>query len=148
MISIKLLCNFIEMTLQNECSSVNLLLFFRTPIYKNISGGLLRSLTFYFFLFLGKPLKVPRIIFWCQNFRNSHCLRSTLKSDSHLPKKILFICFNERPSKMIKNAFYFILKVFSFSRYLHFCLDILVRQKKWLIREIRLISKFLTSQPG
>ena len=33
-----------------------------------------------------------------------------LKSDSHLPKKIFFICFNDRSSKMMKNAFYFILK--------------------------------------
>ena len=30
-----------------------------------------------------------------------------LKSDSHLPQKI--ICFNESPLKTIKNAFYFIL---------------------------------------
>ena len=34
-----------------------------------------------------------------------------LKSDSHPPKK-LFICFNDRPSKIMKNAFYFILKAF------------------------------------
>ena len=33
-----------------------------------------------------------------------------LKSDSHLPKKGFFICFNDSPSKMMKNAFYFILK--------------------------------------
>ena len=33
-----------------------------------------------------------------------------LKSDSHLPRKILSICFNERPLKMMKNAFYFFLK--------------------------------------
>ena len=35
-----------------------------------------------------------------------------LKSGSHLPKKICFICFNESPLKMMKNAFYFILKAF------------------------------------
>ena len=29
-------------------------------------------------------------------------------------------------SKMMKNAIYFILKLFLFSRYLYFCLDILV----------------------
>ena len=34
----------------------------------------------------------------------------TLKSDSHLPKKIVFICFNDNPPKMMKSAFYFILK--------------------------------------
>ena len=35
-----------------------------------------------------------------------------------------------------------------FSRYLNFCLDFLVMQENDLIREIRLISKFMTSQPG
>ena len=35
----------------------------------------------------------------------------SLKSNSYLPKKnIFFICFNDSPSKMMKNAFYFILK--------------------------------------
>ena len=33
-----------------------------------------------------------------------------LKSDSHLPNKIGVICFIENPLKIIKNAFYFILK--------------------------------------
>ena len=40
-ISTKLLCNFIEITLRQECSPVNLLHIFRTLFYKNISGGLL-----------------------------------------------------------------------------------------------------------
>ena len=35
-----------------------------------------------------------------------------LKSGSHLPKKYIFICFNESSLKMMKNAFYFILEVF------------------------------------
>ena len=34
----------------------------------------------------------------------------TLKPVSHLSKIITFICFNENPLKMMKNAFYFILK--------------------------------------
>ena len=29
-----------------------------------------------------------------------------LKGDSHLPKKC-FVCFDESPSKVMKNAFYF-----------------------------------------
>ena len=33
-----------------------------------------------------------------------------VKPNSHLPKKYIFICFNEGPLKMMKNAFYFILK--------------------------------------
>ena len=34
----------------------------------------------------------------------------TLKSDSRLPKKILLFTSVESPLKMMKNAFYFILK--------------------------------------
>ena len=37
-----------------------------------------------------------------------------LKSNSHLPKKIRFIRFNENPLKMTKNAFYFKISSFSF----------------------------------
>ena len=33
-----------------------------------------------------------------------------LKSDSHIPKNFFIICFSDSPSKMMKNAFYFILK--------------------------------------
>ena len=31
--------------------------------------------------------------------------QANLKSDSHLPKKLIFICFNKSPLKMMKNAF-------------------------------------------
>ena len=64
---------------------------------------------------------------------------SGLKVGVSPSKKIIFISLNESPLKMMKNAFYFILKLFSFSRYLNFCLGILV---------MRLISKLLTSQAG
>ena len=39
--SIKLLCNFIEITLRYECSPVNLLHIFATSFYQNTSGELL-----------------------------------------------------------------------------------------------------------
>ena len=43
-------------------------------------------------------------------------LHKTLKSDSHLPKKKYFICFNDSPSNMMKNDFIlkalFVLKIF------------------------------------
>ena len=39
-------------------------------------------------------------------------------------------------------------KLFSFSKYLSFCLDVLVMQQNGLIRKIRLTSNFMTSQPG
>ena len=54
---------------------------------------------------------------------------------------------NESPLKIMKNAFYFTLKVFSFSRYLTFCLDFLIMQKNGLIMKIRSATKFMTSQP-
>ena len=41
-------------------------------------------------------------------------------------KKNYFICFNESPLKMMKNAFYFILKAPFVLKYLNFCLDFLV----------------------
>ena len=37
---LKLLCNFIETSLQHGYSPVNLLHIFRTPFYKNTYGGL------------------------------------------------------------------------------------------------------------
>ena len=43
-ISIKLLCNFIEITLQHGCSPVSLLHIFRTSFRKNTSGWLLLHL--------------------------------------------------------------------------------------------------------
>ena len=48
----------------------------------------------------------------------------------------------------MKNTLYFTSISFSFSRYLNFCLEISVMQKNALIRKIRLISEFMTSQPG
>ena len=38
--------------------------------------------------------------------------------------------------------------LFSFSRYLNFCLDFSVKYKNNFVRKIRLILKSLTSQPG
>ena len=38
-------------------------------------------------------------------------------------------------------------KLFPFSRYLKFCLNLLLMQHNGLIRKIRLISNFMTSQP-
>ena len=43
-ISINLLCNFIEITLRHGCSPVNLLYIFRTPFRKSTCGGLLLAM--------------------------------------------------------------------------------------------------------
>ena len=70
-----------------------------------------------------------------------------LQSDSLSPsKKNCDIFFNESPLKMITNAFYFIF--ISFSGYLIFFLTFWPSRKNGLIRNIKLISKFMISQPG
>ena len=54
----------------------------------------------------------------------------------------------ESPLKMMKNAFYFtLISLFVLKRYLNFCFDFLFMEKNGLIRKIRLISNFMTSQP-
>ena len=50
--------------------------------------------------------------------------------------------------KMMKNAFYFTLKAFFVLKMFTFLSWLLVIQKNGLIRKIRLISKFMTSQPA
>ena len=48
-ISIKLFCNFIEITLRHGCSPINLIHIFRTLFYKITSGGLILQFIFLFF---------------------------------------------------------------------------------------------------
>ena len=61
-------------------------------------------------------------------------------------QKKFFICFNNSPSKMMKNAFYFILKVLFVLKI--FVLTFWACKANGLIRKIRLISKFMMSQHG
>ena len=51
------------------------------------------------------------------------------------------------PIKIRKNGFYFTLKTL-FVLKIFTCLNFLIMQKNGLIRKLRLISKFMTSQPG
>ena len=53
---------------------------------------------------------------------------------------------NENPFKNNEKCYLFHLKIYFLSQ--NSCLDLLVMQKIGLIRKIRLISKFVTSQPG
>ena len=69
-------------------------------------------------------------------------LHDALKLDSHLPKKCFYICFNESPLKLMKNAFYFILKALFVLKIFKFLSYIFVMWKK------RLNQKDLTTQPG
>ena len=48
------------------------------------------------------------------------------KSDPHLT------CFNESPSKIMKNAFHFLIKVFSVLKFLNFCPDFFDHVRKGL----------------
>ena len=55
----------------------------------------------------------------------------------------------ESPLKIMKNAFYFILKILFFLKCdMTFCHDFLVMYEKALIRKIRLTSKFMMSKPS
>ena len=75
-------------------------------------------------------------------------MSSNLKSDSYLTNKC-FIYFNESPLKMIKNTFDFMLKAFFVFKIFEFFLLILWSSiRNSLIRKIRLILKFLTTQSG
>ena len=65
-------------------------------------------------------------------------------SNCHLPKLVSFIYFNKNPLKMI-NIFLSSEKLFSFLRF-HFCLDFFGYIKNALMRKLRYISKFMTSQ--
>ena len=71
-----------------------------------------------------------------------------LKSDSQLPNKIGAICLIESPFKIIKNVFYFILKALFVLKIFVFVTTFWSYRKNGLIRKMRLISKFMTSQPG
>ena len=59
-------------------------------------------------------------------------------------RKVDFIYLDESPLKMIKNGFYFILRALFVHKYLDFCPDFFCQND--LIEELRLISRFITSQ--
>ena len=68
------------------------------------------------------------------------------KSVSHLKSETIF--GNWKPFKNNEKCLLFHLKIAFFPRYLNFCLDFLVMKKNGLIKKIRLVSKFMTSQHG
>ena len=84
----------------------------------------------------------------CRNQWKLHSEKNGLKAGLSPSKKMCVICFIESLLKIIKNAFCFILKalfvlkIFNCLSWLWSC------RKSGLIRNISLISKFVTSQPG
>ena len=66
---------------------------------------------------------------------------------SRSKKKLIY--FNDSPSKMMKNTFFFILKVLFVLKIFTFLSRLFGMQKtNGLIRKIKLISKLMTSQHG
>ena len=63
---------------------------------------------------------------------NLLCIMILYNSEWLLSKKFVLFAFNKSRLKMMKNAFYFVLKTLLFSRCLNFCLDFSVIQKKRL----------------
>ena len=61
------------------------------------------------------------------------------------PSKKCFICFTESSVKMMKNAFRFILKAISFSRYFNFCPDFLISRKNGLMKKNYDVTTWLTN---
>ena len=112
--------NFINLIKNNTCfkgtgSCIDLILTNRKYCFKNTSSyetgisdhhHLILSIMKTIFA-LQEPKK-----FVYRNYKtfSRESFKNDLKSDSHLPKKFLFICFYESLLKMMKNAFYFILK--------------------------------------
>ena len=73
----------------------------------------MKRLLSYLILELLLPLSVLMItLMFCSFAVVKHSLSSSLniKVAPHLSKIFIIICFNDSPSKMVKNAFYFILK--------------------------------------
>ena len=57
-------------------------------------------------------------------------------------KKVCFIYLNERPLKIMKNAFYFILKLFSFLRFLNFYPNFFDHEGKRPVKRAKVSLKF------
>ena len=64
--------------------------------------------------------------------RKTRTYFSGLNSDPYFPKKKWFICFNESPLKMMKNAFYFILKALFVLKIFQFLSQPFGHVEKWL----------------
>ena len=92
-------------------------------------------------------MKIKQFSYYPKLHINRECRTITMLSQTFtFQKKVAFICFNESSLKVMKNAFYFILKPISFLRSLDFCRNFLAMHKNDLMKKLRLISKFMTSQ--
>ena len=60
-----------------------------------------------------------------------------MKAGLSTSKKVIFVCSNESPSKMMKSAFYFMLKALFVLKHLSFCPDIFDHVEKRLLKEAK-----------
>ena len=80
------------------------------------------------------------------------CSLIQLKPDSHLPKKIIY--FNDSPLKMMKNAFYFILKALFGLKIYKFFSWLFGHVEKWLHQKDKVnftiydVTTWLTNNPN
>ena len=112
----------------NKCYQINFFLWIRSDLQNK---SLLKNLIYYAVLLSWK------VKLWTNTL-------AYLKAHSQVWDNFA----NWKPFKNDEKCFYFTLRAFLFSKYLSFCLDFLVMKKNSLIRKIKLISKFMTSQSG
>ena len=108
-ISIKLLCKFVEIALQHGCSLVNLLHIFRTSFLKITSGGLLLFLPVLSQLLIiqASLLGTHRTNGILKNLRNNCYFYNSNYSDYLLQKKYLPTAIFIMPNK--KKCLYWVL---------------------------------------
>ena len=94
-ISIKLLCNFIEITLRHRCSPVNLRHIFRTPFSMNTSGWLLLYMIYHQ---LRLPLSWLSFLYFLW-FRETEPFKEHLEKYENYSKNISFWGHRVRPLK-------------------------------------------------
>ena len=128
-ISIKLLCNFIEITLRHGCSPVNLLHTFRTRFRKDISGWLLLIILILILSFYSAYHIIITFNAWCSSKR-SYIIKQT--SSFQL---LVCLCVYER---LVDSTLHF----FSWRRSLSYrnqSIDSLCKSIDWFLydRDIR-----------
>ena len=82
-----------------QCKTFQIMLFHRANAWLRLSSFTVHLLLNSFDVLLNNPL-IFALLFG---------ITETITTDSRLPKNF-FICFNESPSKMMKNAFHYILQ--------------------------------------
>ena len=81
-------------------------------------------------------------------FSGKHLWQSLFFEVGLSPSKKIVICLIKSPLKMMKNAFYFILKALFVLKIKVFVTTFWSCRKNGLIKKTRLTSNFITSQPG